>query len=176
MVIEVGICNRQYALDTVNVVLCDLKLEEDPNFKVKNFRLEWAIYSIVTAVLSIISLLLTLHYRNLFLGVCTGVCVFCFARGYGYILATGKIMKQMMCKEHSITYTFSAEEVVCDTNDKKKVSYRWEYFRYIKIYGCGIYFIPRKKADSIMAVPAGYEEDVRKFLDENHIELDIYAW
>lgn len=38
----------------------------------------------------------TLHYRNLFLGVCTGVCVFCFARGYGYIFATGKIMKQMM--------------------------------------------------------------------------------
>ena len=33
----------------------------------------------------------------------------------------------------------------------------------------------KKKADSIMAVPAGYEEDVRKFLDENHIELDIYA-
>lgn len=174
MIVEVGKCDRKYAMDTANVILCDLKLEADPYFKVRNQRLRWKIYLGICLAFFGLSLALTLYYRNVVLGICVAVFVFCAMRAYAYLYTTGRLMKRIMSDDHHNTYTFSEEGVDCDTNDLQKVSFHWEYFRYIKAYDSGLYFIPKKKANSILAIPIQYEEELRAFLTERGIGLDIY--
>ncbi len=175
MTIEVGPCDRQYALDTVNIILCDLKLEEDPRYKVKDFRLQWQIYTALTAVLFIISLVMCLCFENLILGICAAIFGICTFISSGYLIHTGKIMKELMDSKHRVSFSFSPDEIVCDTGDKKRIEFSWEYFRYIKVYGGGIYFIPKIKAGNIVAIPIQCEKDVRTFLSENDIGLGFWV-
>ena len=69
MTIELETRDKQYALDVVNIILCDLKLEDDPWFKVRNWRLRLIVYFIITAVFFLISLLLVIRYKNIILGI-----------------------------------------------------------------------------------------------------------
>ena len=82
-------------------------------------------------------------------------------------------MKELL-EKGVLTYTFSKDGVECDNHEKQKMTFEWDYFRYIKRYGTGLFFIPKKKAASILAVPIIYENQVRSFLQENEIQLDFY--
>ena len=174
MVLEVESRDKQYALDVVNVILCDLKLEGDPYFKIRNHRLWWMVYFAVTAICFVASLLLSILYRSLPLGICSAVFGFCAVHAYGYIYSSARIMKDLLGRGR-LTYTFGKEGVECDNHEKQKMSFQWDYFRYIKLYGTGMFFIPKKKAASILAVPVSYEKEVRSFLRENEIPLDFFV-
>ena len=173
MVLEVGKRDKQYALDVVNVILCDLKLEEDPYFKIRNYRMHWIVYFVFAVAFFFASLLFTIYSKSIILGICTGILVFCVVRAYVYIYSSGKIMKDLLNKGH-MTYTFSKDGVECDNHEKQKMSFQWDFFRYIKLYGTGIFFIPKKKASHILVIPIQYFNEVRSFIQENGIQLEMY--
>ena len=173
MTIELETRDKQYALDVVNIILCDLKLEDDPWFKVRNWRLRLIIYFIFTAVFFLISLLLVIRYKNIILGICSAVFLFCAIHSYGYIYSSGRIIKELLHKGHS-TYTFCKDSIEFDHHNNQKTSFQWEYFRYIKRYGTGLLFIPKKKGTAILSIPKQYEYEIKNFLLENGIALDIY--
>lgn len=173
MVIEVGKRDKQYVLDVVNVILCDLKLEEDPWFKIRNERLRWILYFVFTAVMFIVALLLTIKYRNTVLGICTAVFALCAFHACGYVYSSGKVMKALAEKDR-VTYVFNREGVKCDYHNEQIITFQWEYFRYIKRYGTGLFFIPKKKAAAILAIPIVSESEIRNYLKENGINLEFY--
>ena len=160
MIIEVENRDKEYALDVTNVILCDLKLEEDPWFKIRNHRRHWIIYFVSTTVCFIASMIYVICFKSIILGICTALLIFCAARAYGYIYASGKLMRELQNRGKS-TYTFSKDGVECDNHEQQKVTFQWDYFRYIKRYRSGLFFIPKKKAASILAVPIRYENEIR---------------
>ena len=74
-----------------------------------------------------------------------------------------------------MTYTFSAQGIEYDNKTSQKVTFYWDYFQAVRVYGAGVYFIPKKRGTSILGMPIEYEYDVREFLANNNIPLEIYS-
>lgn len=174
MIIEVEDRDEQYALDVVNVILCDLKLEEDPRFKVRNYRLRYIIYGMITVACFVLAVLFAISYKSIIVGICAGVFGFCAMFAFGYVRSSGMIMKQLL-KKGRTTYTFSKEGIEYDNHNMQKVTYQWDYFRYIKLYGTGMFFIPKKKASPILAIPVRYENEIMNYMKDNGILLDEFT-
>ena len=174
MVIETGIMSRAYAVDTANVMLSDLALARNPKYKVKNQRVNWIVYDCFCAVVFLISLVCFIKYRSVYLGICAVVVVLCFLLGLAYIRKGALIMKQLLSPARKVTYTLSPEGIEYDNHTSHKVTFYWNSFQAVKIYGAGVYFIPKMKGTSILALPIEYEFDVRDFLKSNNISLEFY--
>ena len=84
------------------------------------------------------------------------------------------IMKQLL-KRGRTTYTFSKEGIEYDNHNMQKVTYQWDYFRYIKLYGTGMFFIPKKKASPILEIPVRYENEIMNYMRDNGILLDEFT-
>ena len=175
MVIETGIMSREYALDTTNVMLSDLALERNPKFKIKNQRVIWIVYTCCCFVVFLSTLSACIMYKSIYMAVCACIIALCFFVGIAMIHKGSLIVKQLSSLNRKVTYTFSAQGIEYDNKTSQKVTFYWDYFQAVRVYGAGVYFIPKKRGTAILGMPIEYEYDVREFLANNNIPLEIYS-
>ena len=174
MVIETGIMSKEYAADTTNVMLSDLALERNPRYKIKNQRVLWIIYTCACFVIFLSTLSACIMYKSIYMAVCACIVALCFFVGVAFIRKSVLLMNQLSSLNRKVTYTFSAEGIEYDSKGTHKVTFYWDYFQAVRVYGAGVYFIPKKKGTSILGMPVEYEYDVRAYIEENNIPLEFY--